>query len=64
MKKYELTCKITISAYTEVYAETLEEAIKIASEKAVNDITPNGADIEENWITDEIDGEPYAIEEV
>lgn len=62
MKDFNLTATITISVYTIVKAHTLEEAIKIAKDKTPMDIVPTGGDnVIDNWMCDEIDGEPYDI---
>ncbi len=63
--KYHLTAKVTISVYTTVHANTLEEAIKKArDERTMMAIIQDGSnDTTENWMTDELDGEPYDIKE-
>ena len=64
MKEFELTAKVTISVYTKVIAETEQEAIEIAkNERTPMAIVANGGDNElNNWMSDEIDGEPFDIE--
>lgn len=58
MPHFNLSAKITVSAYTLVEAETLEEAINIAkSREAVNGAL-GGHSEKDVWIVDEIDGEP------
>lgn len=62
--KYKLTAKMTISVYTEVEADSLEEAIKIAEDRDYMSIASNGADSEESeWMCDELDGYPFEIME-
>jgi hypothetical protein len=64
MTKFKLNSEITISAYTEVEADTLEEAIEIAKERSTMEIPINSlADVSEEWIVDEIDGMPVNIHE-
>ena len=63
MREFILSAKVTISVYTKVEAETLEEAIEIAiEERQMMNIVSNGGDTEDcNWMCDELDGEPYDI---
>lgn len=62
MKTFELTATFTISGYTKVEAETLEEAIEIADNRPTMGIVTSGADTEDDsWMIDEIDGEPENI---
>lgn len=63
--EFELTAKVTISVYTKVEADTIEQAIEIAKrERFMMSIASNGGDNEfENWMADELDGEPYEIQE-
>ena len=62
MKKFALTSQITISLYTEVEAETLEEAIEIAKERDLMAIARTGGETEEDtWMADELDGMPVNI---
>lgn len=64
MKTFNLTATVTISVYTEVEAETLEEAIKIADERHLMSIVPNGGDTaSDTWMADELDGMPVDIHE-
>ena len=64
MKTFKLTAKITISVYTDIEAETIEEAIRISNEKELMSIVNNGFDTPENaWMADELDGSPYNIRE-
>lgn len=65
MKQFKLTAKIVISTYTTVEAETLEEALEIAEQRAdMMQITSNNGDSEEEcWMVDELDGTPSEIQE-
>ena len=64
MKEFNLSGKVTISVYTTVKANSLEEAIEIAKERDIE--RHNWGDEEafqENWINEEYDGEVFEIEE-
>jgi hypothetical protein len=63
MARYVLGAEITVSAYTIVEAETEKQAIEIAEERGVEigGIGSRGQR-DEDWIVDEIDGEPMNIE--
>ena len=64
MKEYFISAKVTVSIYTKVQAETLEEAIEIAKDRTPMSIIADGYDHEgENWMLDEIDGEPFDLKE-
>ena len=64
MKEFLISAKVTISVYTRVQAETLEEAIEIANDRSPMAIIANGGDNEyDNWMADEIDGEPFDLQE-
>lgn len=64
MSKFNLSAKVTISIYTEVEAETLEEAIKIAEEREIEKYEWGDEDqVLRCWINDEYDGEPFEITE-
>jgi predicted metal-dependent TIM-barrel fold hydrolase len=64
MKNFKLTAEITISLYTEVEAETLEEAIAIAEERDLMAIVGTGGDTKnDTWMADELDGMPKNITE-
>jgi len=64
MTKFRLTANVTISVYTEVEAETLEEAKAIAEERYLCSITNTGGDTEDEvWMCDELDGMPLDIEQ-
>ena len=63
-KEFKLDALITVSAYTIVEAESLEEAIKISKERN-STYSERNTDVKkyEMWIVEEIDGEPQNIEE-
>lgn len=63
--EFLLTAKMTISVYTKVEADTIEEAIKIADKRTdYMSITSNNGDSEDEvWMVDELDGTPYDIHE-
>lgn len=62
MPYFNLTANVTISMYTTVEAETLEQAIEIAKERDLMSIAHDGYDKqEETWMADEIDGQPENI---
>lgn len=64
MKKFNLSAKITISLYTSIEAETIEEAIEIAKEREtmqiINDCSYNEDSV---WMASDMDGEPYDIKD-
>lgn len=64
MKTYQLSASVTVSAYTEVEANSLEEAIEIAKGRSVliGD-ERSGVFVDEMWAIDEADGEPTNIHE-
>lgn len=65
MPKFTLGCEVTVSAYTTVEADTLEQAIALADDRQmVTGGIGSGADEDEQWIVDEIDGAPQNIHEV
>jgi len=61
--EFQLAAKMTISVYTKVEAETLEEAIKIAEERQdyMSIVSNNGDSEDDTWMVDELDGTPYEI---
>jgi len=64
MPKFSISGKITITVYTVVEAETIEAAIEEAKHRTPMAIIPNGGDNElENWMADEMDGEPFDLRE-
>jgi hypothetical protein len=62
MAKFLLGCKVTVSAYTEVESETLEDAIEEAEgrEVAMGGVN-SGNSPDEFWIIDDADGSPQDI---
>lgn len=64
MKTFTISANVTISTYTKVEADTLEEAIKMASERDFMEIPYNNYHTEDEfWMVDEIDGTPYDLHE-
>lgn len=66
MPKFRLSCAVTVSAYTEVQAKSLEEAIEIAEARQVvlSLGVGCGAAPEEDWVIDAADGVPCDIRQV
>ena len=63
-KTFNLVAEVKISVYTEVKAETLEDAIKIAEDREIevsNFHDKNQAS--EVWVSDDFDGSPENIHE-
>ena len=64
MKTFNLIGEVTVSIYTEVEAETLDEAIKMALDR---DVQPSQFDDNnakrDSWIAEEYDGMPTNIME-
>ena len=58
---FKLTFTIVISAYTEVEAETLQAAIRIAEERDISITALSQEKKDECWMVDEIDGLPENI---
>ena len=64
MKKFNLSGAVTISIYTEVEAENLEQAKKIAESRHIEASRwGDKKQKQDAWIADEYDGEPMNIEE-
>ncbi len=62
MPKFQLTCDVTVSAFTIVEADTLQEAIEIAEDRTpVIGGIGTGEDSDENWVIEEADGLPKNI---
>lgn len=62
---FKLSGAVTVSAYTEVEADSLEEAIEIANDReAVLHFNGSGTYIEEQWLVDDIDGLVTDIQEL
>jgi len=62
MAKFMMSAAVTVSAYTEVEADSLEEAIEIARDRNC-ELGFNGCGYEPNdyWIIDSADGMPTEI---
>jgi hypothetical protein len=61
MKKYKLRATVTVSAWTEVEASSLADAIEMAEDRTVAWRDDGGATPDEEWIVEELDGEPTDI---
>ena len=62
MAKFSLSAMVSVSAYTVVEADTLEEAIKEAQDRyATIGGVGSGADPHSEWVIEEADGEPTNI---
>lgn len=62
MKEFTISAKVTVSTYTKVQANTLEEAIELASNRGFMEIPPSNYYTEDEfWMVDEIDGTPYDL---
>ena len=62
MPRFNLSAIITVSAFCEVEADSLEDAIeKSRSLPPAYHSIGTGTDPEENWCVEEIDGEPVEI---
>lgn len=61
MKKYKLRATVTVSAWTEVEARSIEEAMEKAEDRTVAWRDDGGATPDEEWIVEELDGEPMNI---
>ena len=65
MEKFKLTGMVTISVYTEVEADALEEAIKIAQERSIEKYAwSDKKQLESVWVNDDYDGEVFSIEQM
>ena len=64
MKSFKLTGEVTISVYTTVEADSLEQAVDIATSRDIERGTWNDKNQDKYaWISDEYDGEVFNIEE-
>lgn len=64
MKTFELSATVTISIFTAVEAETLEEAIKIAEERHIEVAEYDSTEQQKQcWVSEEYDGSPQNIKE-
>lgn len=60
---FKLASKVTVSAYTEIEADSLHDAIEIGKgREVVLGGLHSGTDDSEQWIIDEADGEATDIE--
>lgn len=59
--KYIVSGTVTISIYTEVEAETEENAIQIAEERSLMQIPMSSESANEVWMAGELDGTPQNI---
>jgi hypothetical protein len=64
-KIFKLSGTVTISVYTEVEADTLEQAVEIAKERDIEQSYWHQVDQSKGvWVNDEYDGEVQQIEEI
>ncbi len=64
MKKYQLSGVVTISIFTEVEANSLEEAIQIAENREIEAYRfKDKEQASESWVSEEFDGMPDKIRE-
>lgn len=62
MPIFKISGIITISCYTDVEADTEEEALQIAEDREMMELPFNNAyGSDEYWITDSLDGRPREI---
>ena len=66
MSTYRFTALMTISVFTEVEADSEDEALEIAKERGTLGMThqPFDGDAGDGWLCDELDGEPVNITNV
>lgn len=63
-KKFNLSAEVTISIYTIVEAETLEEAIELSGEREIETGQFNTEEQRESaWVADDYDGVPQNIKQ-
>ncbi len=65
MPEFKLSALVTISIYTKVEADTLEEAKAIAEDRHIemDNFSLDGEQEKECWVCDSFDGEPCKIKE-
>jgi len=64
MKKYQLSGAVTISIFTEVEANSLEEAIQIAENREIEAYRFGDKEqASEAWVSEDFDGMPDKIRE-
>lgn len=62
MPLFKLNAHVTVSAYTEVEAETLEQAIEEARSRSVEIVDERSGYLpSEHWLVMDADGEPMEI---
>lgn len=64
MAKFKLAGMVTVSVYTEVEAETLEQAIEIAKTRDIERYSWSDKDQSSDaWVNEYYDGEVHSIDE-
>ena len=64
MAKFKLSGLVTVSVYTEIEAETLEQAIEIAKYRGIERYHwGDDTQAKEVWVNEDYDGEVFSIEE-
>lgn len=62
MPKFRLSADVTVSAFTDIVAATLEEAIELSKDRqVVIGGNQSGEDPSESWIIEEADGDAENI---
>lgn len=62
MPKFGLEAKVTISIYTTVEADTLEEAIQLAEDREIENYSfHERGQSDRCWVSDDFDGMPVGI---
>jgi hypothetical protein len=62
MPLFKLGCHVTVSAYTQVQADTAEEALRIGRDReVVIGGLHSGADAGEQWVIEDADGDPTEV---
>lgn len=63
MKLFRFSATVTVSAFTDVVAETLEEAREIAGGRSASLATQHGdSEARQAWLISDADGEPTECE--
>lgn len=64
MPIFKLSCHVTVSAFTEVESNSLEEAIAESADRIVQQhFNGSGNSPDEVWCVDDIDGSPQNVHE-
>lgn len=64
MTEFKLSCVVTVSAYTVVSADNLDEAIRLSAERQVVIGGPGHGEAEnDSWVIEDADGSPADIHE-